>query len=91
MEFLVQIESRERPPGDDAFQANLGERERQRGLELVEAGIIRSIWRVPGRHANIGIWAAEDASELHEAISSLPAFPWIDVRVTPLARHPLQP
>ena len=90
MEFLVQIESREQPPGDDAALAELGERERQRGLELVEAGVIRKIWRVAGRQANVGIWEAADATELHAAISSLPAFRWMDVRVTPLARHPLQ-
>jgi muconolactone D-isomerase len=89
MEFLVQIESGEQPSGDQAFLDDLAARERRRGLELIEAGVIRSIWRVAGRQANVGIWEAEDATELHAAITSLPAFPWMDVRVTALARHPL--
>ncbi len=91
MQFLVQIESREQPSGDQAFRDDLGARERQRGLELVEAGVIRDIWRVAGRQANVGIWEAADATELHAEISSLPAFPWMDVRVTALAQHPLTP
>jgi muconolactone D-isomerase len=45
------------------------------------------MWRIPGRRANVGIWQAADASELHESISSLPLFPWMDVRVRPLADH----
>jgi muconolactone D-isomerase len=89
MEFLVQIETMAHQPTDEAFLADLGARERQRGVELVEAGSIRQIWRIPGRRANIGIWEASDTTELHAAISSLPAFPWMDVTVTPLARHPL--
>ena len=89
MQFLVQIESNGTPDGDDAFRADLGKRERQRGVELLEAGAIRKLWRIAGRNANVGIWEAADATELHAAISSLPAFPWMDVRVTALADHPL--
>ena len=37
----------------------------------------------------MGVWEAADATELHELISSLPLFPWIDAEVTPLATHPL--
>lgn len=89
MQFLVQIESREQPPGDQSYLDDLAERERERGLELRRAGIIREIWRVAGRQANVGIWEAADATELHAAIASLPAFRWVDVHVTALARHPL--
>lgn len=90
MQFLVQIESRQRPEGDDAFREALSARERERGLELVAAGVIRDIWRIAGRQANVGIWEAADATELHEALLSLPVFPWVDIRVTPLAEHPLR-
>jgi muconolactone D-isomerase len=48
------------------------------------------MWRVPGRVANVGIWQATDATELHEALASLPLFPYIDARVTPLAQHYLE-
>jgi muconolactone D-isomerase len=48
------------------------------------------MWRIPGRTANVGIWKAKDATELHAAISSLPMFPYIDAHVTPLATHYLE-
>jgi len=87
MEFLVEIDIA--PIPDDVRDAVM-EAERVRGLELIAAGAIARIWRIPGRRANVGIWVAQDASALHAAIASLPAHPWMDVRVTPLAVHPLE-
>jgi muconolactone D-isomerase len=87
MEFLVEIQVTV-PHGVDVTA--LTEQERVRGRELVEAGSILRVWRIPGRTANVGIWRAADASELHAAISSLPMFPFIDARITPLATHPLE-
>ncbi len=87
--FLVQISvalAPELPPGE---RSALLERERQRGLELKRAGIIEDIWRVPGQLANVGIWRAHSATALHEAITSLPVWPWTQVTVTPLADHHL--
>lgn len=90
MEFLVQIQVAF-PPEMPAEQLDdVMAREVERGRELKDAGTIVRIWRVPGRRANVGIWQAETADELHEAITSLPAFPWIDARVTPLATHHLE-
>jgi muconolactone D-isomerase len=91
MEFLVEIEVRWPPDGDEARRAALVAAERDRAAELAAAGRIRRLWRVPGRWANVGVWAAEDATALHDAIASLPLFPWLDVRVTPLAQHPSDP
>ena len=31
-----------------------------------------------------------DPTRLHEAISSLPLWPWMWTRVTPLAEHPIE-
>jgi muconolactone D-isomerase len=89
MEFLLEIEVRLPTSMEDAERARLIEAERVRGRELAEQGIIRAIWRVPGRFANRAIWSAADATELHAAISSLPLWSYIDVVVTPLARHDL--
>jgi muconolactone D-isomerase len=66
------------------------EQELQRGIELRRSGAIHSIWRVPGALRNVGVWSAADATELHELLSSLPLFPWIDATVTPLATHPVE-
>ena len=46
------------------------------------------IWRVAGRYANISIFDVESVDELHTLLSGLPLFPFMDITVTPLARHP---
>jgi muconolactone D-isomerase len=91
LKFLVEIEVR--LPGNlpDAERPELLEAELQRGRELVDAGVILAIWRIPGALRNVGIWEANDATELHEHLTSLPLFRWLTADVTPLADHPLQP
>ena len=88
MEFLVEIAMSADVP--EERREDLVARERERGRELVAAGTIVRIWRVPGRWANVGIWRADDATELHDAISSLPLWPWMTVDVAPLATHYLE-
>jgi muconolactone D-isomerase len=90
VEFLVQIQVRFPPEMSPEELADIVRRETIRGRELQEAGTIVRIWRVAGRRANAGIWKAETGDELHAAITSLPAFPWLEVDVTPLATHPLE-
>jgi muconolactone D-isomerase len=89
VEFLVAIDIR--LPGDleDDRRDALLKAEFERGASLAEAGILRAVWRVPGKLANRGIWAAPDATALHEALVSLPLWPYMTVEVIPLARHPL--
>ena len=88
MEFLVRFEV------DAPASMTADERERLRGLERVRAmelreqGILRRLWRVPGRRAVVGLWEAPDATALHDALASLPMFPWMDVSVEALATHP---
>jgi muconolactone D-isomerase len=43
---------------------------------------------VAGRYANVSILEVDSTDELHELLSGLPLFPYLDIRVTPLARHP---
>jgi muconolactone D-isomerase len=90
LEFLVQIQVTLPPELSSADRQELMEREQARGRELQGEGVIRRIWRIPGRTANVGIWDAADPTALHEALSSLPMFPYIDARVTPLATHYLE-
>ena len=90
-EYLVHIEVHWPPDGDPAKRDELMAAERVRGRELVEAGVIRRLWREPGRWANWGLWRAASPDELHTALASLPFFPWLDIEVIPLASHPNDP
>jgi len=89
VEFLVQITTVLPPDMPQAERDELVAAERRRGRELMDAGVIRGIWRVPGGLRNVGIWEAADATDLHDLIVSLPASPWFSAEVTPLAVHPL--
>ena len=46
------------------------------------------LWRHAGRYANTSIFDVESPQELHDILSALPLFPFMDITVTPLCRHP---
>jgi muconolactone delta-isomerase len=87
MDFLVYMEVATSKESDD----ELLEKEAERARQLAAAGILRRLWRVPGRRANWGIWVASTTDELHAALASLPLFPYMSITVHPLATHPNDP
>jgi muconolactone D-isomerase len=91
MEFLVRIDVKWPADGDAREKARLVEEEAARAAELAASGVLRRLWRVPGRWANYGLWEAKDATELHAALASLPFYPWLDIDVRLLAEHPSDP
>lgn len=91
MEFLVRIDVRWPVDGDEQMKARLIEAETARAAELAAAGTLRRLWRIPGRWANYGLWQANDATELHAALASLPFYPWLEIDVHVLAEHPSDP
>lgn len=88
MEFLVRSENRMPPETPAEVRERIRTAERARAVELREAGVLKRLWRVPGRTATIGLYEAPDATALHDALASLPAAPWLDVTVEALATHP---
>jgi len=66
VEFLVQIQVTFPPGLASTDRQELMEREQARGWELKNEGVIRRMWRIPGRTANVGIWDAADATALHD-------------------------
>jgi muconolactone D-isomerase len=62
--------------------------EKLHAKELQEKGILLHLWRIVGRYENISIFDVPDNDSLHDILSTLPLFPWLDIEVTPLARHP---
>ena len=89
MDFLVQIDvtALHHLPVDQ--REEVIRLEQQRGRELHEQGILRQIWRLPGKRANIGVWSADSPEDLHEAIATLPVWPYATAEITTLARHPI--
>jgi muconolactone D-isomerase len=91
MEFLVRIAIAIPADMPSERSSELAQREAERASELASQGRLVRLWRVPGRRANVGLWSAQDATQLHEALTSLPLFPYTDITVEPLARHPSDP
>lgn len=73
-------------PVDEA--ARIKAEEKQYSQDLQRSGKWRHIWRVVGEYANVSIFDAESNDELHDMLSKLPLFPFMTIKVTPLATHP---
>lgn len=84
VEMTVQL-----PPSMPVDEAeDLKTREKELSQQLQRDGRWRHLWRIAGRYANVSIFDVASGDELHELISGLPLFPYMDVRVTALAHHP---
>lgn len=88
MLFHVQITVRV-PPGEDLQKIQeLSAREGTLARQLQHSGKWRHIWRVAGKWANVSIFDVADPGELHDILTSLPLYPYMDIQVTALCRHP---
>lgn len=71
-----------------AEAAEIIAREKTYSHELQRSRKWRHIWRIAGEYANYSIFDVTDNTELHEILSGLPLFKFMDIKVTPLLRHP---
>lgn len=62
--------------------------EREYSQELQRDGRWPHLWRVVGEYSNYSVFDVADNDELHTLLSGLPLFPYMDIKVTPLAKHP---
>ncbi len=85
---MVQMTVRIPPGLDREVVTELKTMEKERALDLQRDGRWRHLWRVAGAYANVSVFDVADHDELHETLSTLPLFPYMDVVVTPLAQHP---
>jgi muconolactone D-isomerase len=88
MLFHVYIRVRIPHDADPEQVKKLGEREHERAKVLQEQGKWLHLWRVAGKFANVSIFDVESPAELHEIMNSLPLYPFMEVDVTALCRHP---
>ena len=73
-------------PADKA--ADIKAREKEYSQSLQRSGKWPHIWRVVGEYKNVSIFDVADNDELHALLSGLPLFPYMDISVTALCRHP---
>lgn len=71
-----------------AERADILAREKAYSQDLQRQGKWRHIWRIAGRYANVSLFDVRDNAELHDILSGLPLFPFMEITVTPLLRHP---
>jgi len=88
--MLFQVEMTVKlPPDMPAEQAaKIKATEKAYSQDLQNQGKWRHLWRVAGSYSNISIFDVEDNAELQEIVSNLPLFPYMDISVKPLCRHP---
>ena len=88
MLFLAEMEVRIPHDADAKRITRLQAEEQARAQHLQRTGEWRHLWRVAGRYANVSVFDVDSVDRLHELLSELPLFPYLDIRVTPLATHP---
>jgi muconolactone D-isomerase len=73
---------------DPEVKADLVAREKAYAQEVQRSGRWPHLWRVVGEYANVSVFDVESNDALHDLLSGLPLFPYMDIAVTPLATHP---
>lgn len=86
--FLVRMDVRLPHDMTPAVADELRAREKARAEEIQRSGKWPELWRVVGRYANVSLFDVDSPDELHELLTSLPLFPYMEVEVTALTRHP---
>ena len=88
MFFHVEMTVNLPPDMDPDKAAAIKLKEKEMAQQLQRDGIWRHLWRVVGQYANVSVFDVRDGAQLHEILSSLPLFPYMDIKVQALCRHP---
>ena len=87
MLYLVKMTVNAPLEPDDRFE-KLKHEEKKMAHRLQREGVWRHLWRVAGRYENYSVFEVESHDALHAHLTALPLFPYLDLEVVPLARHP---
>lgn len=88
--MLFKVEMQVTPPADlsvSEFDA-IKLKEKEYAESLQREGIWLHLWRVVGQYANVSIFDVRDNQHLHEILTALPLFPYMEISVVPLCAHP---
>jgi muconolactone D-isomerase len=94
MEFLVDMVTTVPAGTSDDAVAEMRARESVRAGELAAQGSLLRLWRpplAPGEWRTWGLFSAQDAEQLEQALASMPLRVWRNDTVTPLSPHPSDP
>jgi muconolactone D-isomerase len=88
--MLFQVEMHVKiPHGADPVKMDaLKAAEKAMALELQHSGKWRHLWRHAGQYRNTSIFDVESNAALHDLLIGLPLYPFMDINVIPLCRHP---
>lgn len=88
MLFLVHMQVNIPHDLDPQVRANLLAEEKAFSQGLQADGRWRHLWRVAGQYANYSVFDVAGNDELHQLLSALPLYPYMNIQVTALAQHP---
>ena len=71
-----------------AEATRLKQAEKELAQELQRQGTWRHLWRIAGLYANVSIFDVADTQALHDTLLQLPLYPYMEIEVTALCRHP---
>lgn len=73
-------------PAEQAARLKADEKELARRLQ--REGTWRHLWRIAGLYANVSVFDVPDAQTLHDTLMQLPLYPYMEIEVTAMCRHP---
>ncbi len=73
-------------PPDRAARLKADEKELAQRLQ--REGTWRHLWRVAGLYANVSVFDVPDTQTLHYTLMQLPLYPYMEIEVTAMCRHP---
>ncbi|WP_313815801.1 muconolactone Delta-isomerase [Citricoccus sp.] len=88
MLFLARMDVTFPESMTEEAKADFQVKEKEYSGTLQRQGRMRDIWRVVGEYANYSVYDVADNDELHTILSGFPMYPYMDITVTPLAKHP---
>jgi muconolactone D-isomerase len=62
--------------------------EKELAQRLQRDGTWRHLWRIAGQYANVSVFDVADNQALHDTLMQLPLFPYMDIEVSAMCRHP---
>ena len=73
---------------DPAKATQLKADEKELAQRLQREGTWRHLWRIAGHYANYSVFDVPSVEDLHNLLMQLPLFPYMDIEVNGLCRHP---